>query len=62
MTITIDRTEFQSMNCTFLKRASHTGGGPISAAIVDEYVAADGRIVIHEYGMGGESFHVQAHP
>ena len=52
----ITRAQFDSLNCRYLRRLECSAGGALSATVVDQYVTADDRVVIHTYAMGGEDF------
>jgi hypothetical protein len=53
----ITREQFDAMDKS-LVRASREGSGPMAMNAKDWYLLADGRTILHEWGMGGESFTV----
>lgn len=53
----ITRNEFDLLEKTLIY-SRRSGRGPMNINANDLYVSADGRLIVHSFGMGGESFAV----
>jgi len=57
----ITREAFEALISTLVSQ-ERVGDGPMAANMKDTYRLPDGRTVVHEWAMGGESFTIYAKP